>query len=200
MLLRWGLWVGLEWPRSYIQSSLISWMIKFASHENDWSHILLLDLQVVDTPYLVNPEWKNFIPGYMYNDSDLELTAESLYRQRKTHFYVFRWQCYVCHLSEATLWWGLFSLQPILHLSSLYFMFTFGYKTKRTSQQTRRAIYSITVYRNTWWCQFSTFLLNFCFGAGFGSSIKNVNECFISTDWGCKWEGESLLTLSSQLA
>ncbi|XP_049441071.1 prominin-1-A isoform X2 [Epinephelus fuscoguttatus] len=34
---------------------------------------------VVDTPYLVNPEWKNFIPGYMYNDSDLELTAESLY-------------------------------------------------------------------------------------------------------------------------
>ncbi|KAG7240930.1 hypothetical protein INR49_026186, partial [Caranx melampygus] len=38
---------------------------------------------VVDTPYLVHPEWKNFIPGYMYNDSDLELTAESLYRQRK---------------------------------------------------------------------------------------------------------------------
>ncbi|XP_069557804.1 prominin-1-A isoform X1 [Brachyistius frenatus] len=35
--------------------------------------------KVVDTPYLVSPEWKNFIPGYMYNDSDLELTAESLY-------------------------------------------------------------------------------------------------------------------------
>ncbi|KAI9521428.1 Prominin-1-A [Dissostichus eleginoides] len=35
--------------------------------------------KVVDTPYLVNPEWKYFIPGYMYNDSDLELTAESLY-------------------------------------------------------------------------------------------------------------------------
>ncbi|XP_059202541.1 prominin-1-A isoform X2 [Centropristis striata] len=35
--------------------------------------------KVVDTPYLVNPDWKNFIPGYMYNDSDLELTAESLY-------------------------------------------------------------------------------------------------------------------------
>uniref|UniRef100_A0A8D3ECR8 Prominin 1a n=1 Tax=Scophthalmus maximus TaxID=52904 RepID=A0A8D3ECR8_SCOMX len=35
--------------------------------------------KVVDTPYLVHPEWKNFIPGYMYNDSDLELTAESLY-------------------------------------------------------------------------------------------------------------------------
>ncbi|CAJ1059100.1 prominin-1-A isoform X4 [Xyrichtys novacula] len=35
--------------------------------------------KVVDTQYLVNPEWKNFIPGYIYNDSDLELTAESLY-------------------------------------------------------------------------------------------------------------------------
>ncbi|XP_068448902.1 prominin-1-A isoform X3 [Clinocottus analis] len=35
--------------------------------------------KVVDTPYLVNADWKNFIPGYMYNDSDLELTAESLY-------------------------------------------------------------------------------------------------------------------------
>ncbi|XP_065814619.1 prominin-1-A isoform X12 [Labrus bergylta] len=35
--------------------------------------------KVVDTDYLVNPEWKNFIPGYIYNDSDLELTAESLY-------------------------------------------------------------------------------------------------------------------------
>uniref|UniRef100_A0A3Q0SE45 Prominin 1a n=1 Tax=Amphilophus citrinellus TaxID=61819 RepID=A0A3Q0SE45_AMPCI len=35
--------------------------------------------KVVDTPYLINPEWKNFIPGYMYNDSELELTAESLY-------------------------------------------------------------------------------------------------------------------------
>ncbi|XP_028444714.1 prominin-1-A isoform X8 [Perca flavescens] len=35
--------------------------------------------KVVDTPYLVNPDWRNFIPGYMYNDSDLELTAESLY-------------------------------------------------------------------------------------------------------------------------
>ncbi|XP_074505224.1 prominin-1-A isoform X11 [Sebastes fasciatus] len=35
--------------------------------------------KVVDTPYLVNPDWKNFIPGYMYNDSDLELTAETLY-------------------------------------------------------------------------------------------------------------------------
>ncbi|XP_077433794.1 prominin-1-A isoform X8 [Vanacampus margaritifer] len=35
--------------------------------------------KVVDAPYLVNPEWRNFIPGYLYNDSELELTAESLY-------------------------------------------------------------------------------------------------------------------------
>ncbi|KAM9850397.1 prominin-1-A [Aulostomus maculatus] len=35
--------------------------------------------KVVDTPYLVHQEWKNFIPGYLYNDSDLQLTAESLY-------------------------------------------------------------------------------------------------------------------------
>nr|XP_057920986.1 prominin-1-A isoform X1 [Doryrhamphus excisus] len=35
--------------------------------------------KVVDAPYMVNPEWRNFIPGYMYNDSELELTAESLY-------------------------------------------------------------------------------------------------------------------------
>ncbi|XP_061747606.1 prominin-1-A isoform X2 [Nerophis ophidion] len=35
--------------------------------------------KVVDSPYLVNSEWKNFIPGYMYNDSELELSAESLY-------------------------------------------------------------------------------------------------------------------------
>nr|XP_029135999.1 prominin-1-A-like isoform X5 [Labrus bergylta] len=39
--------------------------------------------KVVDTDYLVNPEWKNFIPGYIYNDSDLELTAESLYSTYK---------------------------------------------------------------------------------------------------------------------
>uniref|UniRef100_A0AAV2MHV8 Prominin-1-A-like n=1 Tax=Knipowitschia caucasica TaxID=637954 RepID=A0AAV2MHV8_KNICA len=35
--------------------------------------------KVVDTPYLINPEWKNFIPGYMYNDSELNLTVESFY-------------------------------------------------------------------------------------------------------------------------
>uniref|UniRef100_A0A8C6WYS3 Prominin 1a n=1 Tax=Neogobius melanostomus TaxID=47308 RepID=A0A8C6WYS3_9GOBI len=37
-------------------------------------------LKVVDTPYLINREWKNFLPGYMYNDSELDLTVESFYR------------------------------------------------------------------------------------------------------------------------
>uniref|UniRef100_A0A8C8K974 Prominin-1-A-like n=1 Tax=Oncorhynchus tshawytscha TaxID=74940 RepID=A0A8C8K974_ONCTS len=35
--------------------------------------------KVLDTPHLVNPEWRNFIPGYMYNDSDLDLTVENFY-------------------------------------------------------------------------------------------------------------------------
>uniref|UniRef100_A0A665U282 Prominin 1a n=1 Tax=Echeneis naucrates TaxID=173247 RepID=A0A665U282_ECHNA len=65
--------------------------------------------KALDTPYLVNPEWKNFIPGYMYNDSDLELTAESLYRQSKQFFYM--WLCYPCHLPEPILWWGLDSVK-----------------------------------------------------------------------------------------
>uniref|UniRef100_A0A7N9APD8 Prominin 1a n=1 Tax=Mastacembelus armatus TaxID=205130 RepID=A0A7N9APD8_9TELE len=45
--------------------------------------------KVVDTPHLVNPEWKNFIPGYMYNDSDLELTTESLYRQVRLSLFMY---------------------------------------------------------------------------------------------------------------
>lgn len=61
--------------------------------------LLLCLLQVIDTPYLVNPEWKNFIPGYLYNDSDLELTAESFYRQIKLISYVFR----VTVFCESTL-------------------------------------------------------------------------------------------------
>lgn len=97
--------------------------------------------QVVDTPYLVNPEWKNFIPGYMYNDSDLELTAETFYRQGKLiFFYVFRWLCFVWHLSEAMLWWWFFVSQPISHLSHLHFVFTFGYKPEWVLQQDKAFI------------------------------------------------------------
>ncbi|KAF0040020.1 hypothetical protein F2P81_008255 [Scophthalmus maximus] len=57
--------------------------------------------KVVDTPYLVHPEWKNFIPGYMYNDSDLELTAESLYRQRKLLSCIHTKVVFVLRLSPA---------------------------------------------------------------------------------------------------
>ncbi|KAL0973675.1 hypothetical protein UPYG_G00209320 [Umbra pygmaea] len=39
--------------------------------------------KVLDTPHMVNPDWRNFIPGYMYNDSDLDLTVASLYRNCK---------------------------------------------------------------------------------------------------------------------
>uniref|UniRef100_A0A674ACR3 Prominin 1a n=1 Tax=Salmo trutta TaxID=8032 RepID=A0A674ACR3_SALTR len=41
--------------------------------------------KVLDTPHLVNPEWRNFIPGYMYNDSDLDLTVESFYSNCKNN-------------------------------------------------------------------------------------------------------------------
>ncbi|XP_061107756.1 prominin-1-A isoform X4 [Conger conger] len=39
--------------------------------------------EVVDTPYLVNPAWKNFIPGFLYHKPEIDLTAENLYRNCK---------------------------------------------------------------------------------------------------------------------
>lgn len=57
-------------------------------YERPLTFLLSFFHQVVDTPYLINPEWKNFIPGYMYNDSDLELTSESLYRQGKLRYII----------------------------------------------------------------------------------------------------------------
>nr|XP_046151731.1 prominin-1-A-like isoform X11 [Oncorhynchus gorbuscha] len=41
--------------------------------------------KVLDTPHLVNPEWRNFIPGYMYNDSELNLTVENFYSNCKNN-------------------------------------------------------------------------------------------------------------------
>ncbi|KAM9513875.1 prominin-1-A-like isoform 10-T10 [Salvelinus alpinus] len=41
--------------------------------------------KVLDTPHLVNPEWRNFIPGYMYNDSELDLTVENFYSNCKNN-------------------------------------------------------------------------------------------------------------------
>ncbi|XP_009289544.1 prominin-1-A isoform X7 [Danio rerio] len=39
--------------------------------------------KVLDTPYLVNSAWRNFIPGYLYNDPEMDLTAYSLYSNCK---------------------------------------------------------------------------------------------------------------------
>ncbi|XP_026136539.1 prominin-1-A isoform X8 [Carassius auratus] len=39
--------------------------------------------KVLDTPNLVNSAWTNFIPGYLYNDPEMDLTAYSLYSNCK---------------------------------------------------------------------------------------------------------------------
>uniref|UniRef100_A0A3B4EKA4 Prominin 1 b n=1 Tax=Pygocentrus nattereri TaxID=42514 RepID=A0A3B4EKA4_PYGNA len=39
--------------------------------------------KVLDTPHLVNPTWRNFIPGYLYNDPDMDLTVENVYSNCK---------------------------------------------------------------------------------------------------------------------
>lgn len=64
---------NLKFTHLLIQSDLSSWMI-------DDSSFCSVIFQVVDTPYLVHQDWKNFVPGYLYNDSDMDLTAESFYR------------------------------------------------------------------------------------------------------------------------
>ncbi|KAM9470003.1 prominin-1-A isoform 3-T3 [Clarias gariepinus] len=35
--------------------------------------------KVLDAPNLVNPSWKHFIPGYLYNDPEMDLTVENIY-------------------------------------------------------------------------------------------------------------------------
>ncbi|KAF4094160.1 hypothetical protein AMELA_G00010220 [Ameiurus melas] len=39
--------------------------------------------KVLDTPNLVNPSWKHFIPGYLYNDPEMDLTVENIYSKCK---------------------------------------------------------------------------------------------------------------------
>ncbi|XP_031413746.1 prominin-1-A [Clupea harengus] len=39
--------------------------------------------KVLDTPHLIMPAWKNFIPGYLYNDPEMDLTVESFYSNCK---------------------------------------------------------------------------------------------------------------------
>lgn len=69
-----------------------------SSRVTDRSSFCSVIIQVVDTPYLVHPDWRNFIPGYLYNDPDMDLTAESFYRQSKliSHFFFSVW-----HISEV---------------------------------------------------------------------------------------------------
>ncbi|KAL2077631.1 hypothetical protein ACEWY4_027135 [Coilia grayii] len=39
--------------------------------------------KVLDTPHLIMPTWKNFIPGYLYDDPEMDLTFESFYSNCK---------------------------------------------------------------------------------------------------------------------
>ncbi|KAI5624862.1 prominin-1-A isoform X9, partial [Silurus asotus] len=39
--------------------------------------------KVLDSPNLVNPSWKHFIPGYIFNNPDMDLTVENIYSNCK---------------------------------------------------------------------------------------------------------------------
>ncbi|XP_058861750.1 prominin-1-A-like isoform X11 [Acipenser ruthenus] len=39
--------------------------------------------RVLDTPYLINPYWKNFLPGFLYQNPEIDLTFEKLYSNCK---------------------------------------------------------------------------------------------------------------------
>ncbi|XP_051514847.1 prominin-1-A isoform X6 [Myxocyprinus asiaticus] len=39
--------------------------------------------KVLDTPNLIHPGWRNFIPGYLYHDPEMDLTVDSLYSNCK---------------------------------------------------------------------------------------------------------------------
>lgn len=110
-------------------------LILLFSYDMDLSHLSCLPLmiQVVDTPYLVNPEWKNFIPGYMYNDSDLELTAESFYRQSKLIF-MYLGDCILSDTFQKQSCCDYYSSHSLLHCFICILAFTFGNKTEGISQ------------------------------------------------------------------
>ncbi|XP_035388154.1 prominin-1-A isoform X4 [Electrophorus electricus] len=63
--------------------------------------------KVLDTPYLVNPEWRNFIPGYLYHDPDVDLTAENLYSNCKKNRGIYL----TLHLDR------IFNILPLLNTS-----------------------------------------------------------------------------------
>lgn len=146
--------------------------------------------QVVDTPYLVNPEWKNFIPGYLYNDSELELTAESFYRQSKLILYVFRVTVFCENTFETRRSGGwLISSHPpaAAWLSDLHFVFASGYRTAATSlQQKRIAVHSLTS-------------ILYLILLRIAASVTQHHAVPFRRCKGCKWEKgrAQLLTLSS---
>ncbi|KAI5104861.1 prominin-1-A isoform X10 [Silurus meridionalis] len=39
--------------------------------------------KVLDSPNLVNPSWKHFIPGYLFNNPEMDLTVENIYSNCK---------------------------------------------------------------------------------------------------------------------
>ncbi|XP_076878473.1 prominin-1-A isoform X2 [Brachyhypopomus gauderio] len=63
--------------------------------------------KVLDTPYLVNPEWRNFIPGYLYHDPEVDLTVENLYSNCKMNRGVYP----ALHLDKV------FNILPLLNTS-----------------------------------------------------------------------------------
>lgn len=43
------------------------------------AHVRIL-LQIIDTPYLVHPAKKNFLPGMLFQNPNIDLTIGSMYR------------------------------------------------------------------------------------------------------------------------
>ncbi|XP_058252511.1 prominin-1-A isoform X10 [Hemibagrus wyckioides] len=65
--------------------------------------------KVLDTPNLVNPSWKHFIPGYLYNDPEVELTVENIYSNCKENHGIYS----ALHLDKV------FNISALLNTSLL---------------------------------------------------------------------------------
>lgn len=44
---------------------------------------MFVSIQIIDTPYLVHPEKKNFLPGMLFQNPNIDLTLGSMYRYIK---------------------------------------------------------------------------------------------------------------------
>lgn len=47
---------------------------------NEHVRALCVCLQIIDTPYLVHPAKKNFLPGMLFQNPNIDLTIGSMYR------------------------------------------------------------------------------------------------------------------------